>query len=205
MSDKKWYIVYVGNPRKIDSVRTVFNETVGDFTMWIPTQEVVQRINGDVNTSARALFPGYVLVNFVHEGSGIDDQLYEVKAGFLLKAAGSNVPAFLTDEDVEIIKIHEKEKVDEEAVSGILVKIGSFVELTNGPFIGARGTVTGVKKDKVSVELVIFGRFVPVEISDKFLRYVPSDTEKAELEAAALASRREQTKQHIERLQKKNG
>jgi len=197
MTNKEWYIIYIGNPKKVEAVRTAFHDiNMQDFTLWTPTQEVIQKdANGNIKSITRPMFPGYLFVNFLYTGNSIEDALYDLKAGFLLKGPGGTVPTNVTDEQIEMIKQLEKVRV-EEGITNTTVAIGSFVELTNGPFIGVRGIVVGTRKGKVIVELVIFGRMVSVEVDEKHLNYVPSESELEQ-------SKKEILKQRIKKVMDK--
>jgi transcription antitermination factor NusG len=164
--EKMWHIVYTGNPKKLAAVQNVFESLRYDFALWVPAQQVNRVIRGTNTMVAKVLFPGYVFVNFAYKGPEVEDALLDAKAGYLLKSPGIEAPAFITEKEVNHIKDLEQIRIAE-VINLPKVSLGDFVEVTNGAFMGAKGTVVEVKKNSVKVELVIFGRVVAVEVSSE--------------------------------------
>jgi transcription antitermination factor NusG len=164
MEEKQWYIIYTGNPKKVPAVRTAFENVSIPHELWVPSQEVTTTIKGKQVLKMRALFPGYVLAKFSYPGTKIDDELLELKAGYLLHGASESThPRAVTQEEFEIIDALTHEKI-ENLTNIPKIAVGSFVEITNGPFINQRGIVVGQKKEDVMVELAFFGRTVSATV-----------------------------------------
>jgi transcriptional antiterminator NusG len=164
MDNRGWYIIYIGDPKKINDVQIVFETMKKDVTIWAPTQTVLRKQRGENVVVTRPLFPGYLFVNFVLEGD-IEEQLYDAKAGYFLKAPGSDHLYKITDEEIQRIKEIENRHVVDANTETVNIEVGNFVEVTNGPFLGAKGNVLEVRKDRVKVELTIFGRLIAVDVN----------------------------------------
>jgi transcription antitermination factor NusG len=163
-NEKAWYIAYVGDPKKINTIQIIFETLKIDFSLWCPSQTVYKTKRGEVTTGLRMLFPGYVFIHVNYDGF-LDEQLYEGKIGYFLKAPGAYLPTMLTEDEIKTIRELENIRPEPSTLSiPCNVHVGDFVEITNGPFLGAKGAVIDVRRDKVRVELVVFGRLVAVDV-----------------------------------------
>ena len=167
--DTQWMMLYIGNPQKIKTVHGVLEAITTNFALWSPMQEVTFRINNQDIIKQRPLFPGYVLVNFGSDVVDIEEKLLEANAGFFLKNPGSSKRVSLSKEQIEQIKEIERTKINE-TPQAINIDLGSYVDVTSGVFLGARGTVIKIRGNSVIVELEMFGRFIQVPIDARFIR-----------------------------------
>jgi transcriptional antiterminator NusG len=129
----------------------------------VPTENIVELVNGKKRESARKFYPGYILVNME-----LNDETWHVVnstakvTGFL---GGKNRPAPITDrEAAEIIQRMEAGKTKPQPK--YIFEMGDEVRVTDGPFANFNGTVEEVnpEKGKVKVLVSIFGRATPVEL-----------------------------------------
>ncbi len=165
----KWYIVhtYSGFENK---VKASLKERIRQYGMEdkfskivVPTEQVVEVVKGERRTSARKVYPGYILVKmeFNKETWHLVQDTPKV-TGFV---GGQHNPAPLPDSEADKIlqqmeerSLNPRPKYDYEP--------GEKVIVTEGPFANFTGVVEEVKpeKGKVRVLVSIFGRSTPVEL-----------------------------------------
>ena len=164
MAEAKWYVAhtYSGyeNKVKADLEKTIENRHLEDeiLEVRVPMQEVVEMKNGAKKTVQKKLFPGYVLVNMIMN----DDTWYVVRntrgvTGFV--GPGSK-PVPLTEEEMLPLGI----KNDDIQVD---FAEGDMVVVTAGAWKDTAGVITGInmQKQTVTINVELFGRETPVEIS----------------------------------------
>ena len=167
VKEKKWYTVKVQSNReksvseklKLDMDRD-FKEEVN---VLIPTQKFSIIKNGKVKHKEQLLYPGYI---FVETGS-IDKILHFVKVingmTSVLKDPQGN-PIVLRNSEIERMtgEIEHRKSIDKG-----LYAIGEEVSVINGPFASFRGKIQTLdyEKDKVKIEVSIFGRATIVDLT----------------------------------------
>lgn len=171
---KKWYVVRAisGKEKKakeyIESEisRRGLQEHVSQVL--IPTEKVYSVRNGKRVTKERNLFPGYVLIE---ADLGENEEIAHIITSV------PNVLDFLAEKDKKPIPMQEREvnrilgKIDElYEQSGEMTDpfiIGESVKIIDGPFSNFSGIIESINEDKkkLNVEVKIFGRKTPVELS----------------------------------------
>jgi transcriptional antiterminator NusG len=169
-SKKRWYVVKVQSGReesikdaierrvKIEGLEEYFGQIM------IPTEKVVEMVQGKRRTRQRKLFPGYLMVEVEYndrilylfrETSGVGD--------FVGASPNKEPPPMPQSEIDRIIKPPDQRPV-KEILKGF--EKGERVKVKEGPFASMEGEVKEILegKDKVRVELTIWGRPVPVEL-----------------------------------------
>ena len=164
MSEAKWYVVHTSsgyeNKVKANIEKTIENRHLEDqiLEVRVPLEEVVEMRNGAAKQVQKKMFPGYVLLNMVMN----DDTWYVVRntrgvTGFV--GPGSK-PVPLTEEEMRPLGIKEE---------NILVDFaeGDMVVVTGGAWKDTAGVVTAIntQKQTVTINVELFGRETPVEIS----------------------------------------
>jgi len=165
----KWYIIhtYSGHEEK---VKASLEETIRQLHLedrfsevLVPTEQVVEKVKGQIKTSSRKFYPGYVLVHM-----DLDEQTWHIVKGTpkVTGFLGGNInPTPIPD--------HEAEKVIAQMVEGISkpkpkfhFEDGDEVKVIDGPFSNFIGRVDEVKEDKAKLRILIsiFGRATPVEL-----------------------------------------
>ena len=164
MSEAKWYVVhtYSGYENKVKAniEKTIENRHLEDqiLEVRVPLQEVSELKNGTMKQGQKKMFPGYVLLNMVMN----DDTWYVVRntrgvTGFV--GPGSK-PVPLTEEEMLPLGIkNENVQVD--------FAEGDSVVVTGGAWKDTVGMVTAinVQKQTATINVELFGRETPVEIS----------------------------------------
>lgn len=167
--EKKWYIVNVlsGCEGKVkasleERIRLrKLEEAFGDIL--IPSENVVQLVKGQKQTTARKFFPGYIFVEmFLNE-----DTWHLVKGtnkvtGFV---GGKTRPTPVPPD--EVVRVTQQMAVGaEKPKPKVNFSEGEAVRVVDGPFSNFNGTVEEInlEKGKVKVLVSIFGRPTPVEL-----------------------------------------
>ncbi|MBZ0272011.1 transcription termination/antitermination protein NusG [bacterium] len=167
--EMKWYVVhtYSGYEQK---AKKSLEERMKQSNLFhllgeilIPSEPVVEVVQGEKRTSTRKFFPGYILVKMILT----DETWHIVKStpkvtGFV---GGTSRPTAIPEAEVERItqKITEgtlrpKPKIEFEK--------GETVRVTAGPFANFTGVVEEIRPDKSKLRVMvsIFGRATPVEL-----------------------------------------
>ena len=164
MAEAKWYVAhtYSGyeNKVKADLEKTIENRHLEDeiLEVRVPMQEVVEMKNGAKKTVQKKLFPGYVLVNMIMN----DDTWYVVRntrgvTGFV--GPGSK-PVPLSEAEMKPLGIKDETvRVDFAEGDTIVVVAGAWKDT-----VGAVYKID-YNKQTVTINVELFGRDTPVEIS----------------------------------------
>jgi transcriptional antiterminator NusG len=168
----EWYVVhtYSGYENKVKAniEKTIENRHLGDqiLEVRVPMEEVVEVRNGVKKSVQKKLFPGYVLLYMIMN----DDTWYVVRntrgvTGFV--GPGSK-PVPLTPEELLPFNVSSAEKIE------IDLHPGDEVVILGGAWKDKPGIVAEVNEGKqtVKINLELFGRETPVEISFAEVRKV---------------------------------
>ena len=164
MADAKWYVVhtYSGyeNKVKADIEKTIENRHLEDeiLEVKIPMQEVVEVKAGAKKQTQKKMFPGYVLVHMVMN----DDTWVVVRntrgvTGFV--GPGSK-PVPLTEDEIRPL-------VEETGPVVYDFAVGDSVTVIGGVWKDTVGVIKAMNENKqmVTINVELFGRETPVEIS----------------------------------------
>ena len=164
MAEANWYVAhtYSGYENKVKAniEKTIENRHLEDqiLEVRVPMQDVVEVKNGTKKQVSKKLFPGYVLINMVMN----DDTWYVVRntrgvTGFV--GPGSK-PVPLTEEEMIPLGIQTE-------VIEIDYAEGDSVVVTGGAWKDTTGVIQSINRQKqvVTINVELFGRETPVEIS----------------------------------------
>ena len=170
MSEAKWYVAhtYSGYENKVKAniKKTIENRHLEDqiLEVRVPLLESTEVRNGTEKVVQKKRFPGYVLLNMVMN----DDTWYVVRntrgvTGFV--GPGSK-PVPLTDEEMIPLGIQREEEIE------VGFDEGDMVVVTGGAWKDTTGVVSAINKQKqtVTINVELFGRETPVEISFKEIK-----------------------------------
>jgi transcriptional antiterminator NusG len=179
VKESKWYVLRVvsGKERKVkeyldkDIVRNGWSNTV--IQIFLPVEKVYKVANGKKVMRERNFYPGYIMIEVA--GGNLHDDIIQSMSNV------SNVMHFLTDgkgSKGNIISLRKAEvnkmlgKVDEMSDAGGVTMnepfiIGETIKIIDGPFNDFNGVIEEVndEKKKIKVQVKIFGRATPVELS----------------------------------------
>ena len=164
MSEANWYVVhtYSGYENKVKAniEKTIENRHLEEqiLEVRVPMQDVVEMKDGASRQVQKKMFPGYVLINMIMN----DDTWYVVRntrgvTGFV--GPGSK-PVPLTDEEMRPLGIHsDSVQID--------FAEGDSVVVTGGVWKDTVGVIQAINENKqsVTINVDLFGRETPVEIS----------------------------------------
>ena len=164
MAEAHWYVVhtYSGYENKVKANidKTIENRHLEEqiIEVRVPMQDVTELKDGVRKTSSKKMFPGYVLINMVMN----DDTWYVVRntrgvTGFV--GPGSK-PVPLTDAEMRPLGI----KTDNVVVD---FDEGDTVAVIGGVWKDTVGVIQTMNHNKqsVTINVELFGRETPVEIS----------------------------------------
>jgi transcriptional antiterminator NusG len=164
-----WYVVhtYSGFEEKAKQMleeRIKQENLVDKFgEVLIPSEEVVQLVEGKRKVSHRKFFPGYILVQmFLNEETFALVKGTPKVTGFV--GGTLDAPAIPEDEAARLTQ-RIKDGINKPKMKEQLDR-GDVVRVIDGPFANFNGVVDEVKpeKGKVRVLVSIFGRQTPVEL-----------------------------------------
>jgi len=164
MSRARWYVVhtYSGYEKKVKANidKAIENRHLEDqiIEVRVPMQEVTEIKDGVQKVSEKKLFPGYVMINMFMN----DETWYVVRntrgvTGFV--GPGSK-PVPLEDEEMERLGIRHQAVIYD-------FDVGDTIVVLSGAWEGRSGVVQTINKQKqrLSINLELFGRETPVELS----------------------------------------
>ena len=164
MSETNWYVVhtYSGYENKVKAniEKTIENRHLEDqiLEVRVPMQDVVELKDGASRQVSKKMFPGYVLINMVMN----DDTWYVVRntrgvTGFV--GPGSK-PVPLTEEEMRPLGV-QSDSVQIDFAEG------DNVGVTGGVWKDTVGVIQAINENKqsVTINVDLFGRETPVEIS----------------------------------------
>lgn len=162
--EPKWYVVhtYSGYENKVKAniEKTIENRKLQDqiLEVSVPLQDVIEVKNGVKKKAQKKMFPGYVLLFMIMN----DDTWYVVRntrgvTGFV--GPGSK-PVPLTETEMRSMGIQKDEII-------VDFEVGDTVTVVNGAWENMQGIIKAINaaKQTVTINIDIFGRETPVEIS----------------------------------------
>jgi transcriptional antiterminator NusG len=169
---KKWYSlrIYSGQEDKVKAHILAevglkgIEDKIGEII--VPSENVVEMRDGKKRVKNRVFFPGYILIEME-----LDNQTHHVVSnapGVISFVGPRNEPTPLRDYEVKRI-LGKMERSKEAEVKGkvdIPFKVGDPIRVVDGPFNDFTGFVEEIneEKNKVKVNISIFGRPTPVEL-----------------------------------------
>ena len=169
MAEANWYVVhtYSGYENKVKAniEKTIENRHLEEqiLEVRVPMQDVVEMKDGQSRQVQKKMFPGYVLINMIMN----DDTWYVVRntrgvTGFV--GPGSK-PVPLTDEEMRPLGIRSD-------VVQMDYEEGDSVVVTGGVWKDTVGVIQAINENKqsVTINVDLFGRETPVEISFKEIK-----------------------------------
>jgi len=164
---KNWYTVKVQSNREKSVSEKLKLEMMRDFkeevNVLIPSQKLSMLKNGKIKQKEQLMYPGYIFV----ETASIDKVLHFAKVivgiTSVLKDTQGN-PIIMRQSEIDRMagEVEKRKEVDKG-----LYAIGQEVSITEGPFSSFRGKIQTLdyEKDKVKIEVSIFGRATIVDLT----------------------------------------
>lgn len=172
-TNKKWYVLRAisGKEKRVKEMIEIEMDrsNLGQYVaqVLIPTEKVFQIRAGKKVSKERNFFPGYVLV----EADLIGEVIHTLRQlpnviGFLgAEKRGEPMPLRVSEVNRILGKVDELAESDEAMF--IPFTVGETVKVIDGPFNNFNGTIQEIneEKKKLKVEVKIFGRKTPLELS----------------------------------------
>jgi len=171
-SGKKWYVLRAvsGKEAKVKEYLEalmkhdeVLAANVGQILL--PTERYAQLRNGKRVVKEKLFLPGYVLVEANLQGEVAHTLRFTPNClGFL---GGLDKPTPVRQSDINRILGSAEETVIRTEEINVPYSVDESVKVTDGPFNGFSGVIEEVnlEKHKLKVNVKIFGRKTPVELS----------------------------------------
>jgi len=172
----KWYVLRVAS-NKEEQVREALQRKVTIEALegrigriLVPTVKEKRMRGGMLKIVERKLYPGYVFVEMICE----DDGSINESVWFMIKetsgvgdfiGSDGRPTSMVEHEVVQMLAATEKAE-GEPSLSGMNIKKGDQIKITDGAFESYEGEVDSVdeRRGMVSVIVSIFGRLTPVEV-----------------------------------------
>jgi transcriptional antiterminator NusG len=160
----RWYILQCKtnceNKVANDIKELVTEKNIADLIaeIHVPEEELKNNVNGKTRIIKKRLYPGYVLIKMIANEKTIS-----------LLCAQKNVSGFAGVSKFKPSALTEKEALEmigqKTQSNTALYKEGDSVNIQKGPFSGFPGKIISVHKEKLVVQLSIFGRSTSVDVS----------------------------------------
>ena len=172
MSEKKWYALRVYSGKEARVKAHIENEVklqdiekkIGNII--IPSENIIEMKDGKKRVKNRTFFPGYMIIEME-----LDNQTMHVISnapGVVSFVGPKNEPTPLRPGEVKSIlgKIEKSRETEVKGKVSIPFKVGDPIRVIDGPFNDFTGFVEEIneEKNKVKVNISIFGRPTPVEL-----------------------------------------
>ncbi len=178
--DGYWYVVqvYTGheNRVKLNLENMVARENIQNeiLQVKVPLTEVVEVKDSKRKVSSRPSYPGYVLVNTLHElGLYVEPQIGQKSWELIKGTTGvmgllgpTESPSALEAEEIERMLSLSTLEEEQPPVPAIEYEIGDEVQVVDGPFSGFPAEIQGIdtERQRLNLSITIFGRATPVEL-----------------------------------------
>lgn len=172
----KWYVLRVAS-NKEEQVRNALERKVKIEGLehrigriLVPTLKEKKMRAGVLKIVERKLYPGYVFVEMACETDGAINEsvwfLVKETSGVGDFIGSDNKPTSMPDQDVQGMLAASEKAEEQPGLSGLNIKKGDKVKITDGAFESFEGEVESVdeKRGMVNVIVSIFGRSTPVEV-----------------------------------------
>ena len=172
MSEKKWYAlrVFSGKEEKVKA-HIEHEVKLGNIedkigSIIIPSENIIEMKNGKKRVKNKVFFPGYMLIEML-----LDNQTKHIivnSPGVINFVGPRNEPVPLRESEVRSIigKIEKSRETEVKGKVSVPFKVGDPIRVVDGPFNDFTGFVEEIndEKNKVKVNISIFGRQTPVEL-----------------------------------------
>lgn len=175
---RSWYILhtYTGYEQKINrTLNTLLAENKLDpavvLQIKVPTEEVVDVRNGKKHTRNNLILPGYIMIEMDLPQVGWKNTCAQIRriqgvTGFVGTNPSERPRPISVDEAKNLLQAAGELKGEKSVRIKQNFEIGDQVKITEGPFASFSGAIEDVnaEKNKLRVNVQIFGRATPVEV-----------------------------------------
>lgn len=175
---KRYYVLKTNGIANIRSINMALGAAPEVPTFWMPGYMIPRKLRNTTILRKQFLFYDYTFIA-LYDPLAFEEFLLERKIpAYFLYVPGTKVPTALTEEEVQRIKQLESFKqLEVENFADPSLKIGTLIEVCNGPFIGCKGTVIELRPSYAVLEMNVFGRPTRVNVGLEFLTNVLKEYE----------------------------
>lgn len=173
---RKWYVLKTNGVANIRSINVALSKTTEEPKFWMPGYMVPRKFRKSEILKKEFLFFDYAFVE-LESPLEFERFLQEFKIpAYILYSPGTKRPRSLTEEEIERVKqLEHFKQLESEQFPKPKLRVGSLIEVVNGPFIGCKGIILSVTKTHATLEMNVFGRPTRVNISLTFLENLLQD------------------------------
>ena len=158
---QRWYMIQAQSQREKKAVELLKQKLeekgkTHEFEFHFLEQEETKVVKGKKRQVMKAVMPGYILVKTIMSD--------ENKQILLSNKYVKTVVGGVSDQEADAM-LQKLEKSDFKKDVNMGIKAGDYVQILTGPFATFSGEVESAISGKVKVNVSIFGRPTPVEIS----------------------------------------
>lgn len=166
--ESHWYVVKV-LPGKERILKEEFNKQISQgkisniLRFLCPTEKEMKVVKNKKVVREKVLYSGYL---YFETGIDLSNEDLKFISGMngLMGLMGERIPVKLRESDVKrVIKDDELDEYNE--TIRYQFKVGELIKIIDGPFNGFDGIISSLNGEKVSLEVKIFGRVTPVELT----------------------------------------
>ena len=175
---KKYYVIKTNGIANIRSINMSLGAAPEVPTFWMPGYMVPRKLRNNTVLRKQFLFYDYTFIA-LYDPFAFEEFLLERKIpAYFLYIPGTKIPISLTEEEIQRIKQLESFKqLEVENFSDTGLRVGTLIEVCNGPFIGCKGTVIELDTHHAVLEMNVFGRPTRVNVGLEFLTNTLRDYE----------------------------
>ena len=176
---RSWYILhtYTGYEGKIErTIRSLLEKNEIDsnviLDVKVPVEEIVEIKDGKKKSRTNKFLPGYIMLEMDLPEFGWKDTCAALRkiqgvTGFVGTSPNVRPLPITNDEAKNLLMRSGAIKGDKQVRVRQSFNLGDTVKITEGPFASFNGVVKEIftDKEKLNVEVQIFGRPTPVEVS----------------------------------------
>lgn len=166
--ESHWYVVKV-LPGKERILKDEFNKQINQgkinniIRFICPTEKELKVVKNKKVVREKVLYSGYLYFETESDLTKEDLKFISGMNG-LMGIMGERIPVKLRDADIKrIIKDDDLEEHNQTIKCNY--KVGESIRIVDGPFNSFDGIISSINGEKVSLEVRIFGRVTPVELT----------------------------------------
>jgi transcription antitermination factor NusG len=167
---KRYYVLKTNGIANIRSINMSLGAAPEVPSFWMPGYMVPRKLRNTTVLRKQFLFYDYTFVA-LYDPLAFEEFLTERKIpAYFLYVTGTKIPTALSEEDIQRIKQLESFKqLEVENFEAPGLRVGTLIEVCNGPFIGCKGTVIELLRGHAVLEMNVFGRPTRVNVGLEFL------------------------------------
>jgi len=168
---KRWYILKTNGIANIRSINACLKVAPEVPNFWMAGYMVPRKIRKTTALKKDFFYYDYAFLE-LEEAQTFEKFLSDRHIpAYFLHHTGTKIPQALTEDEILAIKqLETLKQLEVEAFKTPLVRAGSYIEVTHGPFIGCKGIVKEITGSYAVLEMNVFERPTSVRVELEFLK-----------------------------------